>query len=192
VLVKVADMGICANPATQKTKNKQGIRRFVPECLNYNATLTNKADIFYLGTCLYELMSLRPLPPTDISEAEYKNMLKMGKRAGFSTKDTPYPSFLYQLLEESWQQEQFGRPSAELLHLALMELTGLSVRPESTPAQSPHILLLDSYVLYRRSRLSAIHCVVGSEGGGEEGGSAQVMVCAACRRWLKAQPVSWL
>ena len=42
VLVKVADMGICANPATQKTKNKQGIRRFVPECLNFDATLTNK------------------------------------------------------------------------------------------------------------------------------------------------------
>ena len=42
VLVKVADMGICANPATQKTINKQGIRRFIPECLNFVATLTNK------------------------------------------------------------------------------------------------------------------------------------------------------
>ena len=45
-----------------------------------------QVDIFYLGTCLYELMSLRPLPPADISEAEYRNMLKMGKRASFSTK----------------------------------------------------------------------------------------------------------
>lgn len=45
-----------------------------------------QVDIFYLGTCLYELMSLRPLPPADVSEAEYKNMLKMGKRASFSTK----------------------------------------------------------------------------------------------------------
>ena len=43
-------------------------------------------DIFYLGTCLYELMSLRPLPSDELSEAEYRNMLKMGKRAGFSTK----------------------------------------------------------------------------------------------------------
>ena len=43
--MKVADMGICANPATQKTKNKQGIRQFVPECLNYNATLTNKVMV---------------------------------------------------------------------------------------------------------------------------------------------------
>ena len=42
VLVKVADMGICANPTTQKTKNKQGIRRYIPECLNFDATLTNK------------------------------------------------------------------------------------------------------------------------------------------------------
>lgn len=42
MLVKVADMGICANPATQKTKNKQGIRKFIPECLNFDATLTNK------------------------------------------------------------------------------------------------------------------------------------------------------
>ena len=44
-----------------------------------------QADIFSLGTCLYELMSLRSLPPRDMTEAEYKNMLMMGKRAGFST-----------------------------------------------------------------------------------------------------------
>ena len=42
MLVKVADMGICANPTTQKTKNKQGIRRYIPECLTFDATLTNK------------------------------------------------------------------------------------------------------------------------------------------------------
>ena len=72
VLVKVADMGICANPATQKTKNKQGIRQFVPECLNYNATLTNKvrrvkelvscmimiAKFAYSYTLLYVLMAV--------------------------------------------------------------------------------------------------------------------------------------
>ena len=45
-----------------------------------------QADIFSLGTCLYELMSLRPLPPKDLSEGEYRNMLKIGKRPGFSTK----------------------------------------------------------------------------------------------------------
>ena len=42
VVVKVADMGICANPATQKTKNMQGIRQFIPECLNFDAGLTEK------------------------------------------------------------------------------------------------------------------------------------------------------
>ena len=47
--------------------------------------LVMQADIFSLGTCLYELMSLRSLPPRDMTEAEYKNMLMMGKRAGFST-----------------------------------------------------------------------------------------------------------
>ena len=92
-------------------------------------------------------------------------------------QDTPYPSFLYQVLEECWQQEQYRRPSAELLHSALSELTGLAVRPGSRPAQSSQSLLLDSYLLYRNSRLSAVDCLVG--GGGEEGGQQQVVMCAA-------------
>ena len=52
-----------------------------------NVHIPLQADIFSLGTCLYELMSLRPLPPDpkDMSDAEYKNMLKMGKRVGFFT-----------------------------------------------------------------------------------------------------------
>ena len=53
VLVKVADMGICANPATQRTVNKQGIRRFVPECLNYNATLTKQVRVCLGSQCVY-------------------------------------------------------------------------------------------------------------------------------------------
>ena len=60
--MKVADMGICANPATQKTKNKQGIRQFVPECLNYNASLTNKVmvcvscAVFPSTCCIYRII----------------------------------------------------------------------------------------------------------------------------------------
>lgn len=53
VLVKVADMGICANQATQKTKNKQGIRQFVPECLTYNATLTSKVRLRRSSSHIY-------------------------------------------------------------------------------------------------------------------------------------------
>lgn len=66
----------CLNPP--KWKHFEGYSTFVPLAL--------QVDIFSLGTCLYELMSLRPLPPKDISEGEYKNMLKIGKRPGFSTK----------------------------------------------------------------------------------------------------------
>ena len=45
VLVKVADMGISANLAIQKGKSKQGIRRFIPECLSFNANLTTEVSL---------------------------------------------------------------------------------------------------------------------------------------------------
>ena len=45
-----------------------------------------QVDIFTLGSCLYELMSLRGLPPIEINEAEYKHMLQTGNRAQFYAK----------------------------------------------------------------------------------------------------------
>ena len=42
VLVKLADMGICANPAARRTKNFAGIRQLVPECLTFDANITEK------------------------------------------------------------------------------------------------------------------------------------------------------
>ena len=59
VLVKVADMGICVNPATQKTKNMQGIRHLIPECLNFNAALTEKVQKIQKN-CLQNHSKLSP------------------------------------------------------------------------------------------------------------------------------------
>ena len=63
-----------------------------------------------------------------------------------------------------------------MLHTAMMNLTGLSVRPDNNPAQSTQGLLLDSYVLYRSSRLSVIHSVVERD---REGGGSRYVACAA-------------
>ena len=49
-----------------------------------------QVDIFALGSCLYELLTLRGLPPSDISEPEYKHMLQAGKRAQFYSKVYTY------------------------------------------------------------------------------------------------------
>lgn len=93
-----------------------------------------------------------------------------------TTQDTAYPTFLYQVLEECWQQEQFRRPTSELLHTALVGLTGLSVRGGGGPTQTTHGLLLDSYMLHCSSRVSAIHSVMGGDGGIC---GSQFLACAA-------------
>ena len=43
-------------------------------------------DIFTLGSCLYEMMTLHHLPPRNMSQPEYKNMLVMGKRPQITPK----------------------------------------------------------------------------------------------------------
>ncbi len=43
-------------------------------------------DIFTLGSCLYEMMTLHHLPPGTMSQPEYKNMLAMGKRPQITHK----------------------------------------------------------------------------------------------------------
>ena len=80
-------------------------------------------------------------------------------------QDPAYPTFLYQVLEECWQQEQQCRPPAPLLHSALTRLTGLSVRGGGAPSQTTQCLLLDSFLLHRNRRVSAVHSVV--RGGGD-------------------------
>ena len=45
VLVKLADMGICANPAARRNKNFAGIRQFVPEVLNFDSSFTEKVHV---------------------------------------------------------------------------------------------------------------------------------------------------
>jgi len=44
VLLKLTDMGICANPAAYRAKDNTGIRQFVPECITSDtvASLTEK------------------------------------------------------------------------------------------------------------------------------------------------------
>ena len=39
VLVKLTDMGICANPLAYKSKNLGGLRQFVPECVSSNTSI---------------------------------------------------------------------------------------------------------------------------------------------------------
>ena len=42
MLVKVTDMGICANPAAHNAKSSINIRQFVPEYVLHNVDLTEK------------------------------------------------------------------------------------------------------------------------------------------------------
>ena len=46
VMVKLADMGICTNPAARRTRNFAGIRQLVPECLIFDANITEKVHTF--------------------------------------------------------------------------------------------------------------------------------------------------
>ena len=46
VLLKLTDMGICANPAAHRAKDNTGIRQFVPECLTSD-TLANLTEKVY-------------------------------------------------------------------------------------------------------------------------------------------------
>ena len=92
-------------------------------------------------------------------------------------QDTAYPTFLYQVLEECWQQEQFLRPPSQLLHMALTKLTGLSVRGGGSPTQNTQALLLDSYVLWNNRRLSTVHSTV-VEGNSGDGGP-RFVTCAS-------------
>ena len=43
-------------------------------------------DIFTLGSCLYEMLTLSRLPPKGITEPEYRNMLISRKRPQISAK----------------------------------------------------------------------------------------------------------
>ena len=42
VLVKLGDMGVCANPGSQRTNNLVGLKRYAPECIMFEAHLTEK------------------------------------------------------------------------------------------------------------------------------------------------------
>ena len=42
-----------------------------------------QVDIFCLASCLFELMTLRGLPPRGMSEQDFKGMIKKGKRPKF-------------------------------------------------------------------------------------------------------------
>ncbi len=48
VLVKLADLGICANPAARRNKGFSAIRQFVPEVLNFDASFTEKVCMLHL------------------------------------------------------------------------------------------------------------------------------------------------
>ena len=125
-------------------------------------------------------MTLRGLPPSDIGEPEYKNMLIAGKRAQFFAKvtlllclvlvifncyavlltqqDPLYPVFLFQFLEDCWHQEHFKRPSAQSLYKAVVRLSGSFTTLSNKECICDHELqgvLLDSYTLHQGHRISA-------------------------------------
>ncbi len=53
MLVKLADMGICANPAARRNKNFTMIRQYVPEVLNFDSSFTEKVGLStYTAICL--------------------------------------------------------------------------------------------------------------------------------------------
>lgn len=123
-------------------------------------------------------MTLRGLPPSDIGEPEYKNMLVAGKRAQFYARviyscfelwiynllwyllnyqDTLYPLFFFQFLEDCWHQEHFKRPSALSLYKAALRLSGSFSSPSNKEGLKDHDLqgvLLDSYTLHQGHRIS--------------------------------------
>ena len=51
VLVKLADMGISANPTAHRTRNRAGIHQFVPECLLFDSGLQEKVRISVVNGC---------------------------------------------------------------------------------------------------------------------------------------------
>jgi len=55
-----------------------GVRVWVCVCV--------QVDIFTLGSCLYEIMTLNHLPPGKMSQPEYKSMLASGRRAQITPK----------------------------------------------------------------------------------------------------------
>lgn len=130
-------------------------------------------------------MTLRGLPPGDIGEPEYKNMLLSGKRAQFYAKvssvyltvdivstvltaqDPLYPLLYFQFLEDCWHQEHFKRPSAATLCKAVQKLSGsydvLSKAEQPKERRELYGVLLDSYTLHQGYRISACQSVVSQD-----------------------------
>eukprot|EP00731_Ephydatia_muelleri_P024118 Em0016g389a len=144
ILVKLGDLGICVNPTAQRAK-KDALRRVTPESVEYEGNLTDKVDIFMLGTCLYEILSLRGLPPSNLSEMEYKNFILSGQRPQFHCKDPAYPLVMYQVLQECWQHELYNRPTAASLKAGIEAHTGLA--PDGHCRLTSSCPLLDTLVL---------------------------------------------
>ena len=80
-------------------------------------------------------------------------------------QDPSYPLYLFQTLEDCWQQQHYDRPSAELLCGVLMQLTGLDFNTQHKGYQSRELgaVLLDSYTLHHDKRVarSEVICTEG-------------------------------
>ncbi len=110
-------------------------------------------DIFCLGICVYELLTLKGLPPEDKSELEYRRDLAKGWRPlfhlkacwkllfssnycqsacdpllYFSVQDVNYPLLLNLFMEQCWEQDYTKRPSALVLKQFLEGGTEISVQ----------------------------------------------------------------
>lgn len=133
----------------------------------YSSYMRNCGCVQGMNTCLVALYStLVFMLVFTIANSVYINV-NVHPLAICCHQDTAYPTFLYQVLEECWQQEQFQRPPSELLHTALTELTGLSVRGGGSPTQNTQALLLDSYLLWNNRRLSTVHGTVMEGNSGD-------------------------
>ncbi|XP_065919006.1 leucine-rich repeat serine/threonine-protein kinase 1-like isoform X2 [Dysidea avara] len=126
VLVKLADLGISAFVGPGGFHRKSATPgHTAPEAIRYKGKeqMTEKVDIFSLGVSLYELMTLRELPPDGVHPGLFDTEMEMGRRPQFVSVDPKYPQVLYDCLVSCWAQEYTNRPSAE-------ELTNLMV-PEN-------------------------------------------------------------
>ncbi|XP_065917168.1 leucine-rich repeat serine/threonine-protein kinase 1-like isoform X2 [Dysidea avara] len=115
VLVKLADLGISALVGPSGFQRKSTTPTYAaPEVIKYSGKepLTEKVDIYSLGILLYEVMTLRKLPPEGTS-LEYGSDIIAGKRPGFLPEDPKYPLPLIECLRSCWSQKYTQRPTAK-------------------------------------------------------------------------------
>ncbi|XP_065916963.1 leucine-rich repeat serine/threonine-protein kinase 1-like isoform X2 [Dysidea avara] len=115
VLVKLADLGISALVGPSGFQRSTTTPIYVaPEVLKYlgKEPLTEKVDIFSLGISLYEVVTLRKLPPEG-SYFDFNADIIAGRRPEFLPEDPNYPLPLIECVRGCWAQDYTQRPTAK-------------------------------------------------------------------------------